>query len=463
MLHKGANEHVLGMLARDQQTVSESFETVTRRMKQLGFGRGWPIFGIVFLPSALEKELKSIWQATVSLRSKVVQEFIENPSIRNLFGFTGEEVELILSDPILRLGDISQGSISGFSLIQVARPDGFLTPNFNPVWRSNEANTGEPGGLDYHDTIGNAMWETPLMREVRQKFAVRKFSLLQEYTWQAQRLFFTWQRKTGIKGAVVVLCTEIDREAKLIAGAVRQVFPETVIATLTDKAWRFKNGRLYLNNTPVGLLVRATAADITAIAEANNAVTQALLNSSVCAFPNLCGRVGGNKVTDYLLTCNRLSLNLTRLEQLAAGAIAKTFPAESISSTEALQLQNKLVLKPNLGGGGLDNSIGKGIDVTLGATIGAKEWQRLVEYAAEGDTRVYLLQELLEQRMDTFVSLQNEVSAQEYEVVWCLDPYLINGKHVGYGARGQISPNSRTVKLNVGDGTAHSGCIYTVG
>ncbi len=452
------------IVATNPEIVSESFEKVTQVMQKQGFGRGWPIFGIVFMPRALERQLIPIWEATVTLRSKVVEAFLKDPSLRPMFGFTAGEEELLLNDPLLKLGEVVNGSVAGLPLILSARPDGFITNSDNLPWVSNEANTGEPGGMDYHDIIGDVLWESDLGRFLRERLTLTKFSLRRNYALCALKVYRKWRKIAGGSSfpRIVVVGEEADRETKLLANAFSPYARNVPAVTVEDTNWKFCNGKLYYCGEEVDLLVRASSADVSVLDSCSGAVTQALKSGAVLAFPNLCGRVGGNKVTDYLLSQNLLDIQATKAEETARKTIANTQLAQNVSVDFAIRERKHLVLKANLGGGGLDCPGGRGIDVTLGSEVDIATWRKLLQLAMQTNTRVYLLQEMLEQTIGKFVSVQ-ENGLGEYDVAWGIDPYIIGGKFSGYASRGGINPRSNAVKLNVGDGTAHSGCVYTVG
>lgn len=458
-----ADEFVTRILAENSQLVEESFNQVTYGMQAQSFGRGWPIFGIVFVPDEQEAQLIPVWEALVSARCKMVELFLHNSAIRSIFGFTPAELELILRDPFLASGPLQSGKIEHLPLIAVTRLDGFVGQNFDNGYSNNEANSG-PGGLDYHDVIGDLMWETPLGITLRRNFRLRRFTLRADLARTALRYFQFWNQKTGGDRSrqAVVLCPEIDREARLLTKSLRLYFP-TEVATVDDPRWRLNQVGLYLGSIRVGVLLRTSGMTITHLSETPGAVTEALLTGKVLTIPTLCGRVGGNKVTDYFLTQRSGELDLSSFERRALLSIPATELVTPSSIQVALANQHQLILKPNLGGGGQDSPGGKGIKVTFGREVSASRWQELLNLAATDNTRRYLTQQVVPISKGEFVSVQANGQPEPHLIAWGLDPYLFAGKFGGYAARGVVDPSdNQPPKLNVGEGIAHSGCIYTV-
>lgn len=457
-----ADEFITRMLKNDSLLVQESFNRVTLGMQTLGFSRGWPIFGIVFVPYEQEAQLISVWEALTSARCKVVELFLHDSAIRSIFGFTSAELELILKDPFLASGPLQEGKIAHLPLMAVTRLDGFVGQNFSNGYSNNEANSG-PGGLDYHDVIGDLMWETPLGITLRRNLRLRRFTLRADLARTVLRYFQFWNQKTGgdKHRQAVVLCPEIDREARLLAENLKLYLP-TEVAAVDDPRWRLNRTGLHLDSTQIGVLLRTSGMTITRLSETPSPVTEALLAGKVLTIPTLCGRVGGNKVTDHLLTQRFSELDLSPSESAALLSIPLTELVTAGSIQAALTNQSQLVLKPNLGGGGQDSPGGKGIKVTFGVEVSASRWQGLLNLAATDNTRRYLTQQVVPISKGQFVSVQTNNLPESHLIAWGLDPYLFAGKFGGYAARGIINPpDNLPVKLNVGEGIAHSGCIYT--
>lgn len=466
-MKKGRNlspeELLLSLLEKEEGLVFTSFEKVNQDMRDLGFGRGWPIFGIVFVSRDDERKLIPIWEKLMSARCKVVELFLKDSSIRPIFGFTADEEELIIHDPFLAVGDIREGKGGGLPLIAVARLDGFAGNQFPNHYSNNEGNTGEPGGMDYHDIIGDSLWQTPLGRTLRQHFQLRRFAIREALAKTALQYFKTWNSKqiaAKVRTAVVI-GAEVDREVKLLATTVKRFLPVDV-AAVDDANWFFDGKTLKFRGREVGMLIRTSSAEINLLAETAGAVTKALLEGVVLAVPTISGRVGGNKVADFFLSQRWGMLGLTRDEQCVVQSIPKTSVAIPATLKWAVKHQDELILKPNLGGGGQDAPGGRGISVIFGGEVSASRWEQLQQIASADNTRRYVNQEVVPITKGEFVSVQNG-HVGLYQVAWGLDPYMFAGKFVGYAARGVINPpDNPFVKLNVGEGIAHSGCIYTV-
>jgi len=461
---KDASQFVSRMLVTQPGQVRESFDWVTRKMQVLGFGRGWPIFGIVFVPRSLEAhQLIPIWEAQISARSKVAGRFLLDPNIRPQFGFTAEEELLILNDPFLDSGPIQDGHIKGLPLVAVARLDGFVDEGFPNGYLCHECNGGAPGGMDYHDVIGDTMWETPVGQALRAHFRLQKFAVREALAKTALRYFKVWnnrQKRSKPKTAVVIGTTH-DREVRLITETVGRFLP-TFGASIYDPRWNFDGESLWLQHWEVGILIRTSSADVEQIAAAGGSVADALCERAVLAIPTLSGRPGGNKVCDHLLNQYPELFGLTKAESRAVQSIPDTWIVGPDNADWAREHQSELVIKANLGGGGQDCLGGRGIPLTFGTEVSQTEWARLIELAAASETRRYIVQQVGPATRNKFVSVQNGVAGQ-YPVAWDLDPYLMAGQFVGYAARGVPNPpEEEPVKHNVGDGIAHSGCIYTV-
>lgn len=185
-------ELLLSLLDKEPHLVSESFEQVNQSMRDLGFGRGWPIFGIVFVSRDEERRLIPVWERLMSARCKVVELFLKDSPTRPIFGFTADEEKLIIHDPFLAVGDVREGKAGGLPLIAVARLDGFAGNQFPNHYSNNEGNTGEPGGMDYHDTIGDSLWQTPLGKILRQHFQLRRFAIREALAKTALQYFKIW-------------------------------------------------------------------------------------------------------------------------------------------------------------------------------------------------------------------------------------------------------------------------------
>ena len=460
---KNANEFVSEVLAARPEQVQQSFDRVTREMQALGFGRGWPIFGIVFVTQSQETRLVPIWEAQISARSKVVERFLLDPAIRPQFGFTAEEEFLILNDPFLDSGAIQNGRINGLPLVAVARLDGFANGEFPNGYLCHEANTGAPGGMDYHDVIGDTLWETPLGKTLREQFRLQKFAVREALAKTAWRYLEIWNhsRKEPQPETAVVIGTEHDREVRLVAETVGGFLP-TVSASIHNPHWSFDGTSLWLGHQKVGILIRTSSADIEQIAKIGGPIANALCQGAVLTIPTLSGRPGGNKVCDHLLSQHPELFGLTDAEKQAVQSIPDTLIVTPDNATWAQEHQNELVIKANLGGGGQDCPGGSGIPLTFGAEVSQAEWGNLVNLAAESDLRRYVVQQIKPATHNEFVSVQNGAAVQ-YGIAWDLDPYIMAGRFVGYAARGVLNPSEgKPVKHNVGDGIAHSGCIYTV-
>ncbi|MBM4402189.1 MAG: hypothetical protein FJ044_03005 [Candidatus Cloacimonetes bacterium] len=456
-------QFLLLLLEKEPRLVLESFEKVNQGMRDLGFSRGWPIFGVVFVPASSEKRLIPLWQNLMSARCKVVELFLRDSSVRPIFGFTTDEEELIVNDPFLTTGDIYEGKIKGLPLIAIARLDGFVGTQFPNGYSNNEGNTGEPGGMDYHDVIGDSLWETVLGQELRRHFQLRRFTIREALVRTALRHFEVWNNKQAISKpkAAVVIGANVDREVGLVAAGIERFLP-TNVAAVDDPNWDFNGKSLRFHRKEVGLLIRTSSAEINLLAEAAGPVTKALLTGAVLAVPTISGRVGGNKVADFFLSQKQDMLGLTKDEFRAVQSIPRTVVAAPEAINWAIQHQQDLILKPNLGGGGQDAPGGRGIPVTFGGEVSVSRWRELQEIASASNTRRYVNQKVVPITRGEFVSVQDE-DLGLYEVAWGLDPYMFAGRFVGYAARGVVNPpNNHLVKLNVGDGIAHSGCIYTV-
>lgn len=460
---QNANDFMREMLVAKPGQVRESFDEVTRTMQALGFGRGWPIFGVVFVPQSQEAQLIPIWEHQVSARSRVVERFLRDRTIRPLFGFTSDEEQLILGDPFLKSSLVCGGRINGLSLVAVARLDGFAGDEFPNGYFCHEANTGAPAGMDYHDVIGDTLWGTPVGEALRARFQLQKFAVRRALAETALRYFEVWNRsqKVSKPKVAIVIGTENDREVRLVAEAVGESV-ETYGASVSDPRWNFDGSFLHLGLKEVGILIRTSSADVEQLAGMGGPVVDALREGNVLAIPTLSGRPGGNKVCDHLLSCQPELFGLTTAERQAVRSIPPTWVVGPENIAWAREQQDILVIKANLGGGGQDCPGGRGIPLTFGSGVSQEEWGRLVELAAQSDTRRYVVQQVGSATRNEFVSVQNGVAGQ-YEVACDLDPYIMAGRFVGYAARGIPNPpEGEPVKHNVGDGVAHSGCIYTI-
>jgi len=431
-------------------------------MRVRKFERGWPIFGVVFVPRGQETRLIPVWEGQISARSKVVERFLRDRTLRPLFGFTSDEEELILGDPFLKSGVINGGRINGLPLVAVARLDGFVGGEFPNGYCCHEANTGAPAGMDYHDVIGDTLWGTPVGKALRARFHLQKFAVRRALAETALSYFEVWNRRQEMPRpkVVIVIGTEKDREVRLVAEAVGEVV-ETYSASVSDPRWNLKNGVLYLGRKAVGILIRTSSADVEQLAEMGGPVVDALLSGRVLAIPTLSGRPGGNKVCDHLLSLNPQLFGLTTAERQAVRSIPDTWVVGPGNATWVKEDRDSLVIKANLGGGGQDCPGGRGIPLTFGSEVSQEDWERLVGLAAQSDTRRYIVQRVGPAPRSKFVSVQNEV-AGDYEVAWDLDPYMMGGRFVGYAARGVLDSAQGPVAHNVGDGIAHSGCVYVI-
>ena len=384
----------------------------------------------VVLSGAQVRHISSVAEAMLRLMEKVTALFLREPSIREVFGFSPEQIELIEVDP-------------GYALsIPCARFDSF----FDGVdIRFTEINTDGAAGMDGAEKVANLFLAAPMMREF---FSGRPVKVFDTSRRVLQTLLDCYAQYLESKGrgaeAESPMIAIVDwKEARTNAEfAAFEEFcrAEGFRALVADPRELEYDGRaLTHNGSKIDLIYRRVVSiEYMERLDEVEAMTRAFKDGAVCVVGSFRSDVAFNKKVFALLHTPELRHFFTESErEMIDRHVPWTQPfrdaecdyrGERVGMPElARERKDGFVLKPS--------ALYEGRGVHLGFQMTESGWDDTIATALEGD---YVLQELLRTP-----SAPLSVSKEDFQLAprfIHLGEFVFGGKFSGFYCRAAEGP-----------------------
>ncbi len=405
----------------------EQFELKTAQ-NHLTYG-GIPLavgFYPVILSKAQSHSISTVVELMIGLMEKATSLFLQEPEVRDFFGFSPEQVELVEIDP-------------GYSpSIPCARFDSFFD---GKSLRFTELNTDGAAGMDSAEKMAKLFLAAPMMHEF---FAGRPISVFDIKQHVLEALLECYRQFSGGKAGADPRIAIVDwKEVRTSAEfeAFREFCGErgyeTVVAD--PRELDYDGHVLSYKGFRIDLIYRRVVSTeyIERLAEVK-AMTQAFCDHNVCLVGSFRSDVAFSKKVFGLLHDPGFARFFTDEErQLVERHIPWTRPFEDgeceyrgkmVNMPDlARREKSRFVLKPS--------NLYEGRGVWLGGRKSQEEWDKLVDAALKSD---YVLQELI-------LIPSQQLGIGKEDIV--LEPrfihlgeYLFGGKFCGFYCRAAEGP-----------------------
>jgi len=405
----------------------EQFELKTAQ-NHLTYG-GVPLavgFYPVILLKAQVRHITTVVEAMIGLMEKATNLFLQEPEVRDFFGLSPEQIELIEVDP-------------GYSpSIPCARFDSFFD---GQSLRFTELNTDGAAGMDGAEKMAKFFLAAPIMHEF---FAGRPTGVFDINQHVLETLLECYRQFSGGKAGAdpriaIVDWKEVRTSAEFIA--FREFCGERGYeAVVADpRELEYDGHVLSYRGSGIDLIYRRVVSTeyVERLAEVK-AMTQAFCDHNVCLVGSFRSDVAFSKKVFGLLHDQSFAHFFTDGErQLVQWHIPWTRPFEdgeceyrgkTVSMPDLVRREkDRFVLKPS--------NLYEGRGVWLGSLKSSEEWDKLVDAALQGD---YVFQELV-----SIPSQQLGVGKEDVQMeprFIHLGEYVFGGTFCGFYCRAAEGP-----------------------
>jgi hypothetical protein len=385
---------------------------------------------IAFYPFILSESqceyISEIVEAMIRLAEKTTRLFLQEPEIRETFGFGPEQIELIEVDP-------------GYEpAIPCARFDSFFDGR---TLRFTEVNTDGTAGMDGADKLAKLFVAAPTMRDL---FSTRSIRVFDINRCVLQTLLDCHEQFVGGRPPDTPRIAIADwKEARTFEEFVafeefcRERGYEAVVAD--PREFDYDGRVLSHHGLKIDIIYRrAVSSEYIERLEEVKAMTRAFMDHNVCVVGSFRSDVAFNKKIFWVLHDPRFAHFLTKEErELVEEHVPWTRPfgnheceygGQRVNMLDlARDRKNAFVLKPS--------NLYEGRGVTLGSEVNREEWESSVETALEND---YVMQELIP-IPSMLIGVCDEGLEMQTRLIH-LGEYVFGGRFCGFYCRASNVP-----------------------
>jgi len=405
----------------------ERFESRAAQSHLLYAGRPLAVgFYPVILSKVQSLRISAVVESMMRLMEKATRLFLEEPAIRQVFGFGPEQAELIRIDP-------------GYeNVIPCARFDSFFD---GQTLRFTEVNTDGTAGMDGAEKIAKLFLAAPTMREF---FSGRPVGVFDINHCVLQTLLDCYEQFAGGKAAPTPQIAIVDwKEARTCEEFVafeefcREQGFEAVVAD--PRELEYDGRSLSHRGRRIDIIYRrVVSTEYIERLEEVEAMTRAFKERKVCVVGSFRSDVAFNKKIFAVVQDSRFAGFFTEDERmLVERHVPWTRPFEDSEceyrgrKTDMIKLarrqKDRFVLKPS--------NLYEGRGVYLGLQKTPSEWEETFAGALKGD---YVLQEFIQEPSMTIGTWKDDLEMEQRFIH--LGEFVFGGKFSGYYCRAAEGP-----------------------
>lgn len=428
---------------------AESQDALERELRQRGLYFGQRPLCTVLRPRFLTHDQYRWIQARtrVLMRAfgKAYHAAVADTSIRAQFGLFDWEEELVRHDP-------------GFQVPSpTSRLDAFFLPETNEL-RCIEYNAEVPAGLAYNDSLSEAFFGLPIMREFMRQFDVRQLPARHGVLHPLITAYQQWSGHREAPTIAILDWREVPTYSEFVLFAEYFESHGLTCVIADPRELEYHDGKLMSGDVQITLIYkRVLINELIERGGMDQPAVRAVLDNAACMVNPFRCKILHKKLSLAVLSDER-NAGLFAEDELQA--IADHVPwTRRVEERHTLygdrevelipfihQQQERLVLKPN------DEYGGKG--VILGWTVDASDWEQAVQAAL---TEPWIVQERTAVPREPYPSW---VDGQLHVIDRMLDtdPFISYGEHVD----GCLTRLSTEALLNVTAGGGSSVPTFVV-
>jgi hypothetical protein len=380
----------------------------------------------VVLSDAQCRYVRDVVEALLRLMEKTTELFLREPSVRPLFGFTPEQIDLIETDPCYG------------TAIPCSRFDAFL---YGPAVWFTELNTDGTAGMDGAEKVSKLFLTSPTMQEFFEKFPVRTFDINRRVL---QTLLDCHERFAGGRQSKRPRIAIVDwKEARTceefiaFAEFCRAQGYEAVVAD--PRELEYEGGVLSHQGAALDILYRrVVSSEYVERLDEVEAMTRAFKDRAVCVVGSFRSDIAFNKKCFALLHSPEFARFLTSDERRLVNEHVPwthmfedadcNYRGRTINMPEmARQNKDAFVLKPA--------NLYEGRGVWLGARCTPEEWEEKIDAALEQD---YVMQEFMPMPSMQIGTWKRRLEMKTRFIH--LGAYVFGGRFAGFYCRAAAGP-----------------------
>lgn len=319
-----------------------------------------------YLPKVFTRQetgkFEEIIKILYGIFDKVIEEYMENPEYRRLFGFASELEELILRKPLYPCK------------IPMARIDLFYQEDTGD-FKFCEFNTDGASAMNEDRELNIAIQKTDAYRSMAGKYSCKSFELFDSWVETVGKIYAQYQKRKDNPYIAIVDFMEYATVNEFIEfkKAFERAGYRAEICEIQDLT--YKDGKLFsLEGKPIDIVYRrAVTADIISHMDKVQPFLQAVRDENVCLIGDFRTQIVHNKILYQILYHDMTKKLLTEKElEFVDAHIPKTYHIQDDPDLKRKLIQNKngWIVKPE------DSYGSKG--VYAGVEYGQKEWEEIV-------------------------------------------------------------------------------------
>lgn len=393
--------------------------------------------GVALRPHLLEATQFALLSRRAELIAAALEKIavaaVEDPTLMDEIGLTDKEQRLALVRP---------GSVCA---AVTSRMDGFI---HGEEIRFVEYNAENPSSLSDQEGLNRLLSELPEMSAFAERYRLQQFSPVERLLETLVETYREWGG-SGVPGIAIVDWKDLPTAGEFVL--LRESFENHGVRTIicSPEDLDYGNGKLRCGDFVIDLIYkRIIIHELLARYDDTHPLMQAFLNGDVCLINPFRCKVLHKKASFELLTDETRQSWFTAEEQVAIQQSVPwtrrlsdrqtTFRGQKIELLKFVrQRREQLVAKPN------DDYGGRGIH--LGARLGEREWDKVIETALAED---YVVQEAVTLHSEEFPIFSDNKSELQPMFV-DTNPFLFRGKVCGAMVRLSSSP---VVNVTAGGG-----------
>ncbi len=367
----------------------------------------------------LKSDLEQAWRILV----RVIEEYLDEPDYRALFGFPPELEEMILRRPAYS------------TLLPVCRLDIFLNEETGE-FKFCEFNADGSSAMNENAELYRTYRNTLLYREMDKLYEQEMFELFDSWVETFLRIYAEGQNTESHKLPAVAIVDFLEKGSSAAEfTAFREAFERAgcraYVAEIRDM--RYENGRLLTGegHTVDAVYRRAVTSDILAHREEVMPFLQAVRDRSVCLIGDFCTQVVHDKVLFRILHDPRTSAFLSEEDKAFISdhvPFTAMLTRETADREDVRKDKDRWIIKPR------DSYGAHGI--YPGRLCSEEEWNAQLDLRADTD---YILQEFVTPcRTDNIYFGVENPGWQSFSNMTGV--YLYGGHVAGIYSRASVTP-----------------------